>query len=172
VLQLLQGRSLIRALGLGVSLALAATCLAALACGAGRRAAPASPGEMTESGPDDAYVEIEELDRDISAELARAQISPPPATCSGPRCVSEMSEPFANPRSDPSCHPKPSDHCSEMCTLATAICRNQERICKLAQQLPGEWAANKCTQARASCQAAHDGCCGCMKQRLQPNIPL
>jgi hypothetical protein len=178
VLQLLQGRSVIRALGLVVSLALAAACLVALACGAGsaRSSAPTvapRASAIPEVGPRDADAEIEELDRSISAKLARAQIPPPVATCSGATCATAMSEPFTTPATDPACRPTPGDRCSNLCTLATSICRDQERICRLAQQLrDDEWAANKCTRARASCQASHDACCGCMEQRRQPRLPI
>lgn len=177
MLQLLQGRPVIRALGIGISLALAAACLAALACGAGSATSSAPPfapstNATPEVGPRDVHAEIEELDRSISAKLARAQIPPPDATCSGATCATAMSEPFTTPATDPACRPPPGDRCSNLCTLATSICRDQERICRLAQQLPDDdWAANKCTGARASCQAAHDTCCDCMQQRHRPLYP-
>jgi len=168
VLQLLQGRSVIRALGPG--LVLAAACLAAIACAAGgarSSARPAAPSAtaMPAAAPGDPRAEIDALDHEITAELARAQISPPPATCSGATCASQMSEPFSTPTpGDPTCHPAASDHCSDACTLSTSICNNQQRICELARQLPGDdWAAGTCTRARTSCQAAHDACCGCVR---------
>lgn len=165
---------MIRALGPGVRLALAAACLAAIACAAGgakSSAPPAAPAAsaMPSAASGDAQAEpraeIEALDRDITAELARAQIPPPPTTCSGATCASQRSEPFSTPTaSDPTCHPAASDHCSDVCTLSTSICTNQQRICELAQQLPGDdWAAGTCTRARASCQAAHDACCRCVR---------
>lgn len=161
---------MIRALGPGVRLALASACLAAIACAAGgakSSAPPAAPAAsaMPSTAPGDPHAEIEALDRDITAELARAQIPPPPTTCSGATCASQMSEPFSTPTaSDPTCHPAASDHCSDVCTLSTSICNNQQRICELAQQLPGDdWAAATCTRARASCQAAHDACCRCVR---------
>lgn len=189
MLQLFQGRPLTRptpplrtgsarARGLGAGLALAAACLAAIACGAGSArssAPPVAPGinAAPEVGPRDVHAEIEELDRSISAKLARAQIPPPVATCSGATCATAMSEPFTTPATDPNCRPSPGDRCSNLCTLATSICRDHERICRLAQQLgDDEWAANKCTQARASCQAAHDTCCECMQRRRRPPIPI
>jgi hypothetical protein len=164
--------------GFGPGVALAAACLAAIACAGGSRkpsAPETAPGdeEMPEYAPDDPHLEIEELDRNITAALARAQIAPPVATCSGVTCATAVSEPFSNPTSDPTCRPTvPGDRCSNLCTLATSICRNQERICKLAQHLLyDDWAANKCTRARASCQAAHDACCGCMQRRRQLPFP-
>lgn len=178
MLQLLQGRSVIRALGPGVSLALAAACLVALACGAGSvklTPPPAAPSTsaVPDLASDDPHTEIEELDRDISAKVARAQILPPVVTCSGAACAAAVSEPFTTPAVDPACRPIPSDRCSPMCTLSASICHDRERICNLAQHLPyDEWAANKCTRARASCQAAHDECCSCMQQRRKPPIPI
>jgi hypothetical protein len=168
----------IRVLGLGVSVTLAAACLVALACGAGAarsKAPPAAPSSnmMPEVTAEDPRVEIEELDRDISAKMARAQIPPPVATCSGVTCATAMSEPFTTPAIDPACHPTSNDRCSDVCTLTASICRNQERICTLAQHRPDDdWAANKCTRARASCQAAHDTCCDCMQQRRKPVISI
>jgi hypothetical protein len=165
--------------GLGVSLVLAAACLATLACAGGARkpSAPAtepSAEEMSEAAPEDPHIEIEERDRDITAALARAGIAPPVATCSGATCATAISEPLSTPTSGPSCRPtSPGDRCSDLCTLAASICRNQERICTLAQHLLyDDWAANKCTRARASCQAAHDVCCGCLQRRRQPPFSL
>lgn len=169
---------MIRALGLGVSLALAVACLVALACGAGAarsKAPPAAPSAsaMPEVTAEDPRVEIEELDRDISARMARAQIPPPVSTCSGVTCATAMNEPFTTPAIDPACRPTRNDRCSDVCTLTASICRNQQRICDLAQHLPDDdWAANKCTRARASCQAAHDTCCDCMQQRRKPPMSI
>ncbi|HEX3475595.1 MAG TPA: hypothetical protein VHT91_11265 [Kofleriaceae bacterium] len=168
---------MIRGLGLGVSVILPAACLAALACGAGSARSSAPPGApstnaIPEVGPRDVHAEIEELDRSISAKLGRAQIPPPVATCSGATCTTAMSEPFTTLATDPRCRPSPGDRCSNLCTLATSICRDQERICRLAQQLrDDEWAANKCTQARASCQAAYETCCSCMERRPYAPVP-
>jgi hypothetical protein len=159
-------------------LLLGAACAAAIACGAGSARSSAPPvapvdNETSEVPPGDPHVRIEELDRDISAALARAQVRPPVPTCSGAACAAEMSEPFSTPAIDPACHPNPGgDPCSEVCTLSTSICRNQERICRIAQRLPDNWAANKCIRARASCDAAHEACCSCMQQRRGPPIPL
>jgi hypothetical protein len=177
MLQLFQGRSVIRALGLGISFAFAAACLAAIACGAGS-ARPSAPPVAPRStaipdvGPRDAHAEIEDLDLSISAKLASAQVPPPIATCSGASCATAMSEPSTTLAIDAHCRPPPGDRCTNRCTLATSICRDQERICRLAQQLIGdEWAANKCTQARASCQAAHDSCCACLQHPGYAPVP-
>jgi hypothetical protein len=166
----------IRARGLGVSFAFAVACLAVIACGAGSVRSSAPPAAPTapavpELASEDPHVQIEELDRDISAKLARADIPPPVATCSGAACTTAVSEPFTTPAIDPACRPPINNRCRDLCTLATSICRDQERICSLAQHLPDdEWAANKCTRARASCEAAHDVCCGCLQKQRVPQI--
>jgi hypothetical protein len=74
-----------------------------------------------------------------------------------------MSEPFATPLvTEPACRPAPGPRCADACTLASSICDNQDKICALARQLPGDdWAAGTCERARASCRAAHERCCGC-----------
>jgi hypothetical protein len=145
-------------------------CAIAVACGGARPATPerlAAPSraQTMAPAPGDPRAEIDALDREITAELARAQIAPPAAaSCSGAACGAAIGEPFATPVvTDPACHRAPSEKCNDVCTLSTSICRNQQRICDLARQLAGDdWAANKCTRARTSCQAAHDSCCSCM----------
>lgn len=149
--------------------ALAAGCAIALACAgapSARSTAPEAAGapSRVQTMPGDPRAEITELDRQITAALARAEVpASPVASCSGDACATALAAPFATPApEDPACHPAPSDHCTDVCKLDTSICRNQDRICELAKSLPGDdWAANKCTSARASCQAAHQRCCGC-----------
>ncbi len=71
-----------------------------------------------------------------------ASLRPPDATCPAP-----ASEP---------------PECRDSCTLATSICDNAGRICRIAQQLSGDdWAAGKCTDAGAVCRQATADCCGC-----------
>jgi len=148
-----------------------AICVAAIACGAARPPSAAPPaaqdmGQRSAAVPGgDPHDEIAALDREIAAQLSRAQVAPPAAAaCSGAACAAAMIEPFATPSTtDPACHPASSARCSDVCTLSDSICKNQQRICDLAKQLAGDdWAAGKCTSARASCQAAHDSCCSCV----------
>ncbi|TMQ12658.1 MAG: hypothetical protein E6J91_20480 [Deltaproteobacteria bacterium] len=151
---------------------LAVAAAIATACGGARPASPAAApmraGPAAESlapAPGDPRAEIDALDREITAALARAQLAPPAmASCAGASCQAAIAEPFATPQtSDPVCRPAASEKCKDVCTLSTSICRDQQRICDLARQLAGDdWAANKCTSARASCQAAHDSCCSCV----------
>lgn len=152
---------------LAPGLLLGAACAAVIACAGGSpRSAPAAAVQSpAPSGPRD---EIAALDREIAAQLTQAQVAPPAvAACSGAACTTAMAEPFATPSApsagDAACHPAPGPRCHDVCTLSDSICKDQQRICELAKQLAGDdWAAGKCTSARASCQAAHDSCCSCV----------
>jgi hypothetical protein len=171
LLQLLEGRTVTRGPAPGspgarglVTVVLGAACAIALACGGAQRSATSSAPPIAAHGElGDPRAEIEALDRQITDELARAEVAPPAvASCSGAACGATMAEPFATPTaSDPACHPAPSQRCTDVCRLGDSVCRNQDRICELARQLADDGAANKCRRARASCQAAHERCCSC-----------
>lgn len=160
------------ALGALLVAVLGAACAVAIACGGSRprsvTAAPAAGASAVEGGPHGEggpRGEIDRLDREIAGEMQKAHVpQPPTAACSGAGCAAAMSTPFVTPTTtDLQCRPATSDRCTEACALSTSICRNQQRICDLAGQLPGDdWAANKCESARASCKAAHDSCCSCV----------
>jgi hypothetical protein len=78
----------------------------------------------------------------LDPALAAAAIAPPDAAC--PATVSEPPQ------------------CRDSCTLATSICSNAERICRLAEELAGDdWAAGKCADAAAVCRQATTDCCDC-----------
>jgi hypothetical protein len=156
-----------------LGLVLGACCAAAIGCGAAQsKASAAAPtardghgGEVGGEPRAQTRAQIDALDRQIADELARAQLAPPAiAPCTGPACATAMSQPFSTPAiGGPQCYPANTDKCTGACTLATSICTNQQKICELAKQLDGDdWAANQCERARASCQAAHDGCCSCV----------
>lgn len=53
--------------------------------------------------------------------------------------------------------------CSDICSIADAICDNAERICELADDLGkgDSFGQEKCTSAKASCREAKQRCCGC-----------
>jgi hypothetical protein len=174
VLQLLRGAAVNAALGgvkavLGVALGTALAVV--IACGGAQHAAKSSapPAQAAtaaapagEANPRD---EIAALDREITAQLDSAHVVPPEAaSCTGAACAEAMSQPYSAPApTDPACRPAPSDRCKDVCSLSGSICKNQDRICELARQLAGDdWAANKCSRARTSCQAAHDSCCSCV----------
>jgi hypothetical protein len=57
-------------------------------------------------------------------------------------------------------HPVPAT-CSEVCSLADAICDNAEQICILAGELGDQWSRDKCNSAKASCRDAKQRCCAC-----------
>lgn len=62
----------------------------------------------------------------------------------------------------PEAHPVPAT-CSDVCSLADAICDNAEQICILADDLgkDDKWAQDKCASAKASCRDAKKLCCTC-----------
>jgi hypothetical protein len=151
--------------GLLLAALLGAWCAVAIACGGAKTTTAAAPttAPAAERGSGDPHAEIDALDRQITDDLARAKAPPPMGTCTGAACAEAMSRPFTTPSiTDPQCHRASSAQCDDLCTIATSICTNQERICTLARRLPGdEWAAGKCDRARASCTAAHERCCSC-----------
>ena len=130
--------------------------LVVVACGGSKAAmrpaaAPAEAGgsEMA-ANPHD---EIVELEKQIDADRARAQLAEPvplPETARVPMATL------------PACQPAKTERCTTSCTLADSICKNAEKICKLAQELPGDgWAADHCARANKTCEDAHAQCCGC-----------
>jgi hypothetical protein len=147
---------------------LAACCAVATGCGASqpKAAAVSEPPPQATSGAGGPRAEIDALDRQIDADLARAQLPPPAESCTGPACAQAMSQPFAVPSvGDAQCRaPVPTTHCADVCSISTSICDNQRKICELAEQLPGDdWAAGKCARARVSCKSARDQCCSCTR---------
>jgi hypothetical protein len=147
----------------------------ALACGGARpKAAASAPAAQSTEDPraeadpraqGDPRAQIDALDREIANDMAKANLAQPAtAPCSGAACAAAMSAPFVTPTAtDLQCRPATTQHCTDLCTLSTSICNNQQKICDLAKQLPGDdWAANKCESARASCKLANDTCCTCV----------
>ena len=177
MLQLLGGRTVKHTRAASASVALvAAGCVAlltvallaaGLACGGSRPKASVSspaPSPAAAEAREEPRARIEALDREIAADMARAHVPQPAiAPCSGPACAAAMSTPFAAPNTiEQVCRTAQSQRCIDVCTLSTSICNNQQKICDLAKQLPGDdWAANKCESARASCKASSETCCTC-----------
>jgi len=60
--------------------------------------------------------------------------------------------------------------CSDVCSLADAICDNAEQICILADELGKRdtWAQDKCASAKASCRDAKKKCCKCSEANSTP----
>ncbi len=139
--------------------------LAVVLAGCGRAPSHTEAMAPAPAPAGDPHAQIDALDRDIADAMARAKLAAPSVdTCSGATCAQAMSTPFTAPRvGDAACRPASIPRCSDSCTLSTSICDNQVKICDLAGQLPGDdWAANKCSSARASCHAARDACCSCL----------
>jgi hypothetical protein len=120
----------------------------AIACAAQPRSA-STPSAMPGEAPSGSHDQIQQLANQIDAD--RLQMNLPPA------------EPMAGiPPTAPTCTRSPSETCTETCTLSDSICRNAKQICDLADQLAGDtWAAGKCTDAKATCEAATRRCCEC-----------
>jgi hypothetical protein len=154
--------------GLLAVMACGALVAVALACGGARPKAPSAPSAQSTEDPraqGGPRAEIEALDREIANDIAKAHIAPPQAApCSGAACAAAMSAPFVTPTTtDLQCRPAAAQRCTDLCTISTSICNNQQKICDLAKQLPGDdWAANKCESARASCKASNESCCTCL----------
>jgi hypothetical protein len=63
--------------------------------------------------------------------------------------------------------------CSDVCSLADAICDNAEQICILSDELGKQdtWAQDKCTSAKGSCREAKKKCCAkCSETKVDPQI--
>lgn len=154
-----------RAIAAAVALAAAAALYAA--CATAQAPAPARTQAMPEiaAGPSGAtgpHAEIERLAHEIDSQ--RLQMALPEAT-PAPACESCTAQPMSEPvtvASDAQCHPGQSTTCHDSCTLSDSICSNAAKICDLASGLPNDgWAAQHCTSAKATCDAAHAKCCAC-----------
>lgn len=153
------------------ALVVAACCSAFAACAMGGKqmkepapaAAPASEatsGAATEPMPASPHDQITELDQQIAAASAQLALpEPTPSQIAGAPTQAMGALPATQ---DPKCRPAPTDTCKTSCTLSDSICDNADRICKLAESLPGDnWAANKCAKANTTCEASRTKCCGC-----------
>ncbi len=134
-----------------------------VSAGSSREPIAAGPetGPQTGPMPGDPKAEIEEIWNDIEIETKRIGLSVPAQPAIG---TSPPAQPMSTiPRStDASCKHSNSDTCTQSCTLSDSICTNADKICKLAAKLQGDdWAAGKCTQAKQSCDQAHESCCTC-----------
>ncbi|MBA3391862.1 MAG: hypothetical protein H0T89_04415 [Deltaproteobacteria bacterium] len=156
-----------------------AGCALLIACGAGAqkvsRSPATSPGAAEPTSvsgqPSEApRFEIDELDRQIDADLAKLRLARPPApadSCVSPPCDPQRMSTAAGAANAPpeaSCKPGRSDVCTDSCTLKDSICKSAGRICEIASQLGGNdsYANEKCASSSASCSAAKERCCACM----------
>jgi hypothetical protein len=145
-----------------------AACVTLASCG-GRKAGPMAPTSApsttggaaapTDMMPGSPKSEIERLFAEV--EQRRTELALPEPTPEAPHSpASPMSAPPLS--TDATCKPAKTDRCTTSCTLSDAICTNADKICKLASELAGDtWAADKCSRAKQTCDAAHTSCCGC-----------
>jgi hypothetical protein len=154
-------------------LALGAVCTIVVACAAGSKSAvPPEPPSAAGGTPDMSrgaeHQEIDRLDQEIDAALAKGKMPAVAAPRCGANCAASAAEPMGAEAllptaEDTSCHPANSATCTDSCTLKDSICKNAGKICDLAKQLGGTdgYANEKCVKGKASCQTAHDYCCNC-----------
>lgn len=150
------------------------------ACGASKPAqAPASQAAPGSAGEDPARAEIARLWDEIDGWRGQAGMAGPegndgndgasPMAAPGEaEAATSMREPASVAPTiqppDTACPVTVSEppQCRDSCTLATSICSNAERICRLAADLAGDdWAAGKCSDAASVCRQATADCCDC-----------
>jgi hypothetical protein len=147
-------------------------------CGAsGRSAAPAAMAPAEESG---AHAEIARLWDEIDGWRGQAGLAGGEAADAEQGSAALESTPTAGYSGQTSAAPQAPEApeaacpaaaaeplvCRDACTLATSICDNAGRICRIAQQLAGDdWAAGKCADANAVCRQATADCCDCRASR-------
>jgi hypothetical protein len=131
-----------------LALALGALFAAIIACGGG------APKPTFTGKPANTHAEIDKLDAQITADLAKMN-EPAPLTV----------QPMATvvPFDDSTCSAPTTETCTETCTLKTSICDAAKRICSIASDLGGAdtYANDKCNAGTASCEAAKKRCCNC-----------
>lgn len=121
-------------------------------CAAARTTAPMQPP----SADSDPHKQIELLEHDIVAR--GGQFVPQVSMSTDMVSMAEL------PRStDASCHPAPTDTCTDSCKVSDAICDDAKQICDIAGKLAGDaWAAGKCDSGKQSCTDANKKCCSCI----------
>ncbi len=139
-----------------------------VALGLGACAGPSASGKAVQSEPSvndlvgrghDAR--IEDLDRQIAEQMEELGLTAP----TDDEMMSSGWESPALPMSDlvSTCEAPPmGDGCEDVCTTGDLICDNAQAICDLADELaPDDWAAQRCSAGRESCDRARERCCGC-----------
>lgn len=146
-----------------LALVAGAGAAALVACAAAKAPAPAahSPAHDVTAPPlagrpDELRERIRQLDADIAAALATADLGAPDAAA----VEATASVPLADLRT--TCERSSRQLCQDVCRLGDSICDNASAICELADQLPGDaWAAERCSAGKASCKRASERCCTC-----------
>lgn len=138
--------------------------LALAACGGAKKsAAPmnAPAPEPSAAGapmmPDDPKQQIRDLEAQMDGWRNDLQLAEP-----APNIAPSPTPFYAPAETDPKCKPAKTERCTNSCKLSDQICGNAKKICDIAQSLQGDnWAADRCTRANKTCDAAHAKCCGC-----------
>lgn len=111
--------------------------------------------------PDDPSTQIDKLHADVIARRGALSLpapKPQPAQECNPVC--EVEDPPDKPTHTAGC--SPGAGCANACTQADAICDDAAQICTLAKQLQtSSVAADRCHDARVTCEAATAPCCEC-----------
>ena len=115
---------------------------------------PTAPGNSPI--PPDSRDRIQALEAELDKDRAELQLAEPAPT-------SKPAEPYYQaPETDSRCRLSQTSTCTKSCSLSASICKNAEKICTIAQELPNDTVATeKCARANRICEAAHTKCCGC-----------
>lgn len=115
---------------------------------------PTAPGNSPL--PPDSRDRIQALEAELDRDRAQMQL-PEPAPTSRP------AEPYYQaPETDSRCRLVQTSACTTSCSLSASICKNAEKICDIAHELPNDTVATqKCARANLICEAAHTKCCSC-----------
>jgi hypothetical protein len=138
--------------------------LALAACGGSKKSAapPLSAEPEPNAGaapamPADPKQQIRDLEAEMDRYRNELQLAEP-----APNVAPSPTPFYAPAETDPKCKPAKTERCTNSCKLSDQICGNAEKICKIAKDLQGDtWAADRCTRANKTCDAAHAKCCGC-----------
>ena len=136
--------------------------------GFGACAAPSAPGKASSSEPTMHGIDsrghdprIQNLDSQIAEQMEELGLTAP----TDDEMMSSGWESAALPESDlvSTCEAPPmGDGCDDVCTTGDLICDNAQAICDLADELaPDDWASQRCSAGRESCDRARERCCGC-----------
>jgi hypothetical protein len=143
-------------------------CAVVVACAASPKQSTTTPAPptMAPAMPANSHDEIERLANEIDQQRTQMNLPAPaplPAPAEPMAAHTSAMTPVPPPHAqDPTCHPAPSQTCTDSCTLGDSICGNADKICKLADGMPGDdWAAGKCSTAKQTCSDAHKRCCEC-----------
>lgn len=112
-----------------------------------------APGPNTVNGPPPAADEILALENQMSNWRVELGLKPRPVSADNGAVAAEVCEGLTE--------------CKDPCKLSEAICQNAERICDIAKSDGGDWANNKCRDAKRSCKEAREVCTCC--ERRQQN---